>query len=86
MAANLSASNWNLINLVKMEDFDINKTINNLFDKRLQDLLSISGVSREELAHRLGVTVPEVNRWLNGVSVPGRVSVPGDRPVFRDAL
>ena len=40
------------------------------FDKRLQDLLTISGVAREELARRLGVAVPVVNRWLNGASVP----------------
>ena len=40
------------------------------FDKRLQELLTVSGVSRKELADRLGVTVPVVSRWLNGVSVP----------------
>ena len=66
MAANLSASNWNLINLVKMEDFDMNKS----FDKRLQALLSVTGMTRKDLAARLGVTVPVVSRWCNGSSVP----------------
>ena len=42
----------------------------NNFDKRLKNLLTISGVSRAELAHRLGVTVPVVSRWLNGASAP----------------
>lgn len=40
------------------------------FDQRLRDLLIISGVRREELACHLGVSVPVVNRWLNGSSVP----------------
>lgn len=43
-------------------------TIN--FDQRLRDLLIISGVRRENLACHLGVSVPVVNRWLNGSSVP----------------
>ena len=42
----------------------------NNFDKRLQYVFTVSGVSRKELADRLGVTVPVVSRWLNGVSVP----------------
>lgn len=40
------------------------------FDQRLRNLLIISGVRREELALRVGVSVPVVNRWLNGASVP----------------
>ena len=48
----------------------MNKTINNLFDKRLQALLSVTGVTRKELASRLGVTVPVVSRWCNGLSLP----------------
>lgn len=40
------------------------------FDQRLRDLLIISGVRREDLACHLGVSVPVVNRWLNGASVP----------------
>ena len=40
------------------------------FKKCLKNLLTVSGVSREELACRLKVTVPVVNRWLNGASVP----------------
>ena len=40
------------------------------FDQRLRDLLIISGVRREDLACHLGVSVPMVNRWLNGSSVP----------------
>ena len=43
---------------------------NNLFDKRLKDVLSASGVERGELARHLGVSVPTVNRWLNGISTP----------------
>lgn len=41
-----------------------------IFDKRLRYLLTLSGVSRAELAHRLDVTVPVVSRWLNGTSAP----------------
>ena len=40
------------------------------FDRRLRNLLTLSGVSRTELARRLGVPVPVVNRWLNGASAP----------------
>ena len=40
------------------------------FNKCLKNLLTISGVSREELACHLKVAVPVVNRWLNGASVP----------------
>ena len=40
------------------------------FDRRLKQLLSISGVERGELARHLGVSVPTVNRWLNGISTP----------------
>lgn len=40
------------------------------FDQRLRDLLIISGVRREDLACHLGVSVPVVNRWLNGSSAP----------------
>ena len=45
------------------------KNTNN-FDKRLQNLLTVSGVSRKELAQHLGVTVPVVSRWVNGASAP----------------
>ena len=40
------------------------------FDRRLRNLLTISGMTRAELACRLGVPVPVVNRWLNGASAP----------------
>ena len=40
------------------------------FNKYLKNLLTVSGVSREELASHLKVAVPVVNRWLNGASVP----------------
>ena len=40
------------------------------FDRRLRNLLTISGTSRTELALHLGVTLPELNRWLNGVAAP----------------
>ena len=43
---------------------------NNIFDHRLRGLLSASGVERGELARHLGVSVPTVNRWLNGISTP----------------
>ena len=42
----------------------------NIFDQRLKDVLSASGVERGELARHLGVSVPTVNRWLNGISTP----------------
>lgn len=42
----------------------------NIFDRRLRGLLSASGVERGELARHLGVSVPTVNRWLNGISTP----------------
>ena len=40
------------------------------FDHRLKYLLTISGVERGELARYLGVPIPMVSRWLNGISVP----------------
>lgn len=43
---------------------------NNIFDRRSRGLLSVSGVERGELARHLGVSVPTVNRWLNGISTP----------------
>lgn len=43
---------------------------NNIFDRRLKGLLSASGLERGELARHLGVSVPTVNRWLNGISTP----------------
>jgi len=42
----------------------------NGFDRRLRFLLAANGMTRNELAHRLGVTVPVVSRWLNGASLP----------------
>ena len=42
----------------------------NKFDFCLQQLLLDSGVERGELARYLGVSVPTVNRWLNGISTP----------------
>ena len=42
----------------------------NKFDRRLQHLLSVSGVERGELARHLGVSVPTVSRWINGISTP----------------
>ncbi|MDE6589467.1 MAG: helix-turn-helix domain-containing protein [Oscillospiraceae bacterium] len=47
----------------------MNQTNNN-FDRRLKSVLSASGVERGELARHLGVSVPTVNRWLNGISTP----------------
>lgn len=43
---------------------------NNFFGRRLKGVLSVSGVERGELAHHLGVSIPTVNRWLNGASTP----------------
>ncbi len=40
------------------------------FDQRLKSLLTVSGMGREELARAAGVSVPVVNRWLNGSSAP----------------
>ena len=40
------------------------------FDRRLRNLLTLSGMTRADLACRLGVPVPVVNRWLNGASAP----------------
>ena len=40
------------------------------FDRCLKNLLTISGVTCEELALRLDVTVPVVRRWMSGVSAP----------------
>ena len=40
------------------------------FDRRLRNLLTLNGMTRADLACRLGVPVPVVNRWLNGASVP----------------
>lgn len=42
----------------------------NIFDQRLKNLLTVSGTGREELARAAGVSVPVVNRWLNGASAP----------------
>ena len=42
----------------------------NIFDRRLRGLLVVSGVERGELARYLGVSVPTLNRWLNGISTP----------------
>ena len=40
------------------------------FDRRLKRLLDISGTDPEELARRLDVAVPVVNRWLHGLTAP----------------
>ena len=40
------------------------------FDRRLRNLLTLSGMTRAELACRMGVPAPMVNRWLNGASAP----------------
>ena len=56
------------------------------FDQCLKNLLTVSGMGRDELARVAGVSVPVVNRWLNGASAPRRVSVPGHRQLLRDAL
>ena len=42
----------------------------NIFAHRLKSVLSASGVERGELARHLGVSVPTVNRWINGISTP----------------
>lgn len=43
---------------------------NQRFGCRLKKLLAISGMERGELAQRVGVSVPTVNRWLNNISAP----------------
>lgn len=43
---------------------------NNIFADRLKNVLSASLMERGELARHLGVSVPTVNRWLNGISAP----------------
>ena len=40
------------------------------FDRCLKNLLTASGAERGELARHLDVSVPTVNRWLNGISTP----------------
>ena len=40
------------------------------FDRCLKNLLTISGVTCEELALYLDVTVPVMRRWMSGVSAP----------------
>ena len=47
----------------------MNKSIN-VFNSRLKQVLSASGVERGELARYLGVSVPTVSRWINGISTP----------------
>ena len=47
----------------------MNKSIN-VFNNRLKQVLSASGVERGELARHLGVSVPTVSRWINGISTP----------------
>ena len=42
----------------------------NIFSSRLKSVLSASGVERGELARYLGISVPTVTRWLNGISTP----------------
>jgi len=42
----------------------------NIFANRLKNVLSASLMERGELARHLGVSVPTVNRWLNGISTP----------------
>ncbi len=43
---------------------------NDIFAQRLKSVLSASLVERGELARHLGVSIPTVNRWLNGISTP----------------
>ena len=40
------------------------------FDRCLKNLLTVSGVTCENLARHLGVPVPEVRRWMNGIAAP----------------
>ncbi len=40
------------------------------FDQCLKNLLTVSGMGRDELARAAGVSVPVVNRWLSGASAP----------------
>ena len=42
----------------------------NPFCRRLNQMLAVSGTEPGELACRLGVSVPTVNRWRNGSGVP----------------
>lgn len=46
------------------------KYTNKKFDRRLRTLLIYSGEKRENLACAAGVTMPVVNRWLSGASLP----------------
>ena len=41
-----------------------------IFARRLKNILSAGLMERGELARRLDVSVPTVNRWLNGISTP----------------
>ena len=52
------------------------------FDRRLRSLLTLSGMTRADLACRLGVPVPVVNRWLNGASAPDVYQFRAIAPLF----
>lgn len=41
-----------------------------IFHDRLASVIAASGVKRAALARHLNVTLPELNRWLNGTSAP----------------
>lgn len=57
------------VSFYKERNVRMNQSIDK-FDRRLKQLLSVSGVERGELARHLGVSVPTVSRWLNGISTP----------------
>lgn len=40
------------------------------FDRCLRNLLKHCSITKAELASHLGVAVPVVNRWLNGIAAP----------------
>ena len=40
------------------------------FTRNLKSLLTISGTDAAELAQYLDVSLPEINRWLNGSAAP----------------
>jgi len=40
------------------------------FHDKLTSVIAASGVRRVDLARHLDVTLPELNRWLNGTSAP----------------
>ena len=40
------------------------------FDRQLRNLLYVRDIERKDLARELGVSVPTLNRWMCGASIP----------------